>query len=124
LDAARRFIRSPSHRTGLSSQPPYGVSTAEACACTRTIGRSAGEPREPQILPCPGRPGAQMINDLEPPVVRRHPEIGTLKLLLREAGAMPRRCPAAGRRYSDCSAAAPSHRVCARSGPAPARAPS
>jgi 4-diphosphocytidyl-2-C-methyl-D-erythritol kinase len=29
-----------------------------------------------------------MINDLEPPVVRRHPEITTLKAALREAGAV------------------------------------
>jgi len=29
-----------------------------------------------------------MINDLEPPVVRRHPEIGGLKLALRDAGAV------------------------------------
>jgi 4-diphosphocytidyl-2-C-methyl-D-erythritol kinase len=29
-----------------------------------------------------------MINDLEPPVVRRHPEITTLKAALREAGAL------------------------------------
>jgi 4-diphosphocytidyl-2-C-methyl-D-erythritol kinase len=29
-----------------------------------------------------------MINDLEPPVLRRHPEIGTLKAHLKEAGAV------------------------------------
>jgi 4-diphosphocytidyl-2-C-methyl-D-erythritol kinase len=29
-----------------------------------------------------------MINDLEPPVVRRHPEITGLKASLREAGAV------------------------------------
>jgi 4-diphosphocytidyl-2-C-methyl-D-erythritol kinase len=29
-----------------------------------------------------------MINDLEPPVVRRHPEITGLKAALREAGAV------------------------------------
>jgi len=29
-----------------------------------------------------------MINDLEPPVVRRHPEISTIKAALREAGAV------------------------------------
>jgi 4-diphosphocytidyl-2-C-methyl-D-erythritol kinase len=27
-------------------------------------------------------------NDIEPPVVRRHPEIGTLKAQLRESGAV------------------------------------
>ncbi len=62
-------------------QPPYGISTAEAYAWydeDRTAGLR--EPREPQMLPVPWPTrAAQMINDLEPPVVRRHPEIGTLK---------------------------------------------
>ena len=71
-------------------QPPYGVSTAEAYAWYDED-RAAGhrEPREIQMLPVPWPTrAAQMINDLEPPVVRRHPEIGTLKALLREAGAV------------------------------------
>jgi 4-diphosphocytidyl-2-C-methyl-D-erythritol kinase len=71
-------------------QPPYGVSTAEAYAWYDED-RAAGlrEPREPQTLPVPWPTrAAQMINDLEPPVVRRHPEIGTLKSMLREAGAV------------------------------------
>ena len=71
-------------------QPPYGVSTAEAYAWYDED-RVAGlrEPREPQMLPVPWPTrAAQMINDLEPPVVRRHPEIGTLKSLLRESGAV------------------------------------
>ena len=29
-----------------------------------------------------------MVNDLEPPVVRRHPEIGGLKAALKDAGAV------------------------------------
>ena len=56
--------------------PPYGISTAEAYSWydeDRTAGRR--EPREPQMLPVPWPTrAAQMINDLEPPVVRRHPE--------------------------------------------------
>ena len=71
-------------------QPPYGVSTAEAYSWYDED-RAAGhrEPREPQILPVPWPTrAAQMINDLEPPVVRRHPEIGTFKTQLREAGAV------------------------------------
>ncbi|HEY7499400.1 MAG TPA: 4-(cytidine 5'-diphospho)-2-C-methyl-D-erythritol kinase [Vicinamibacterales bacterium] len=71
-------------------QPPYGVSTAEAYAWYDED-RAAGlrEPREPQILPVPWPTrAAQMINDLEPPVVRRHAEIGALKGLLRESGAV------------------------------------
>jgi len=71
-------------------QPPYGISTAEAYSWYDED-RAAGlrELREPQMLPVPWPTrAAQMINDLEPPVVRRHPEIGTLKSLLREAGAV------------------------------------
>ena len=71
-------------------QPPYGVSTAEAYAWYDED-RAAGhrEPREMQMLPVPWPTrAAQMINDLEPPVVRRHPEIGALKILLRESGAV------------------------------------
>ena len=47
------------------------------------------EPRtDVQILPVPWPSrAAQMINDLELPVIRRHPEIGTIKAALREAGA-------------------------------------
>jgi 4-diphosphocytidyl-2-C-methyl-D-erythritol kinase len=71
-------------------RPPFGVSTAEAYAWydeDRTAG--VKEPRELQILPVPWPSrAAQMINDLEVPVVRRHPEIGTLKVALREAGAV------------------------------------
>ena len=71
-------------------QPPYGISTAEAYAWYDED-RAAGlrEPREPQMLPVPWPTrAAQMINDLEPPVVRRHPEIGTLKTVMKEAGAV------------------------------------
>jgi 4-diphosphocytidyl-2-C-methyl-D-erythritol kinase len=71
-------------------RPPYGISTAEAYAWYDED-RAAGfrEPREPQLLPVPWPTrAAQMVNDLEPPVARRHPEIGGLKSLLREAGAV------------------------------------
>ena len=72
------------------ARPPFGVSTAEAYSWydeDRTAGLK--QPREIQILPGPWPTrAAQMINDLEPPVVHRHPEIGTLKTLLREAGAV------------------------------------
>ena len=70
--------------------PPFGVSTAEAYAWydeDRTQG--VKETRELQILPVPWPTrAAQMINDLEPPVVRRHPEITSIKAALREAGAV------------------------------------
>jgi 4-diphosphocytidyl-2-C-methyl-D-erythritol kinase len=71
-------------------RPPYGVSTAEAYAWYDED-RAAGlrEPREPQMLPVPWPTrAAQMINDLEPPVVRRHPDIGGLKAMMRESGAV------------------------------------
>ena len=71
-------------------RPRFGVSTAEAYSWyddDRTAGFK--EPREIQLLPVPWPTrAAQMINDLEPPVVRRHPEIATLKAALREAGAV------------------------------------
>jgi 4-diphosphocytidyl-2-C-methyl-D-erythritol kinase len=71
-------------------RPPFGVSTAEAYAWydeDRTAGLK--ETRELQMLPVPWPTrAAQMINDLEPPVVRRHPEIVVLKAALRDAGAL------------------------------------
>ena len=71
-------------------RPPFGVSTAEAYTWYDED-RAAGlrEVRELQLLPVPWPSrAAQMINDLEPPVLRRHPEIGTLKAQLKEAGAI------------------------------------
>ena len=70
-------------------RPPFGVSTAEAYSWYDED-RAAGvrENREFQLLPVPWPTrAAQMINDLEPPVVRRHQEIGVLKATLRELGA-------------------------------------
>src|SRR3954447_9737848 len=71
-------------------RPPYGVSTAEAYTWYDED-RAAGlrEVREFQMLPVPWPSrAAQMINDLEPPVLRRHPDIATLKAHLKEAGAV------------------------------------
>ena len=70
-------------------RPPFGVSTAEAYGWYDED-RSEGvrENREFQQLPVPWPSrAAQMINDLEPPVIRRHQEIAGLKVHLREAGA-------------------------------------
>jgi 4-diphosphocytidyl-2-C-methyl-D-erythritol kinase len=71
-------------------RPPFGVSTAEAYGWydeDRASGQR-DENREFQQLPVPWPSrAAQMINDLEPPVMRRHQEIGALKQLLRDAGA-------------------------------------
>lgn len=72
-------------------RPPFGVSTAEAYGWYDED-RAAGvrDPRgDLQILPVPWPTrAAQMVNDLEPPVLRRHPEIGAIKAALREAGAV------------------------------------
>ena len=71
-------------------QPAYGVSTAEAYTWYDED-RVAGvkEHRELQVLPVPWPSrAAQMINDLEPPVVRRHPEISDIKDQLRAGGAV------------------------------------
>ena len=71
-------------------RPPFGVSTAEAYSWYDED-RAAGqrdENREFQLLPVPWPSrAAQMINDLEPPVGRRHPEINAIKQQLRELGA-------------------------------------
>jgi 4-diphosphocytidyl-2-C-methyl-D-erythritol kinase len=71
-------------------RPPFGVSTAEAYGWyddDRASGQR-DENREFQQLPVPWPSrAAQMINDLEPPVVRRHTEIGAIKHQLKELGA-------------------------------------
>lgn len=71
-------------------RPPFGVSTAEAYAWYDED-RAAGlrEQREFQVLPVPWPSrAAQMINDLEAPIARRHPEIDQMKGALRRAGAL------------------------------------
>ena len=94
--AAKRSIRwsiFPRHWV-VVVRPPFGVSTVggllpgttriapPACASRAASCRSCR---------CHGRRrAAQMINDLEPPVMRRHPEIGAIKAALREAGAVGR----------------------------------
>jgi 4-diphosphocytidyl-2-C-methyl-D-erythritol kinase len=71
-------------------RPPFGVSTAEAYGWydeDRASGQR-DENREFQQLPVPWPSrAAQMVNDLEPPVLRRHPEIAPIKQQLRELGA-------------------------------------
>jgi 4-diphosphocytidyl-2-C-methyl-D-erythritol kinase len=71
-------------------RPPFGVSTAEAYGWyddDRASGQR-DENRELQQLPVPWPSrAAQMINDLEPPVIRRHHEIAGFKAQLRELGA-------------------------------------
>jgi len=70
--------------------PGFGVSTVDAYTWyddDREIDR--GGVREPQHVPGPWPSrAAQMINDLEPPIARRHPEIDQMKAALRRAGAL------------------------------------
>jgi 4-diphosphocytidyl-2-C-methyl-D-erythritol kinase len=83
------LVDMPSHAL-LIVRPPFGVSTPEAYAWYDTD-RAAGlkGSRELQRLPVPWPSrAAQMVNDLEPPVVRRHPEIGAIRTALQEAGAI------------------------------------
>ena len=72
-------------------RPPFGVSTREAYGWYDED-RAAGvrdQARELQLLPVPWPSrAAQMVNDLEPPVVRRHVEIAALKAQLKDAGAV------------------------------------
>jgi 4-diphosphocytidyl-2-C-methyl-D-erythritol kinase len=70
--------------------PGFGVSTGEAFGwyhAERELGRSVV--REPQHVPGPWPSrAAQMINDLEGPIARHHPEIDQMKAALRRAGAL------------------------------------
>jgi 4-diphosphocytidyl-2-C-methyl-D-erythritol kinase len=71
--------------------PGFGVSSADAYRWydnERDVDRSAMS-REPQYVPGPWPSrAAQMINDLEAPIARHHPEIDQMKTALRRAGAL------------------------------------
>jgi 4-diphosphocytidyl-2-C-methyl-D-erythritol kinase len=71
--------------------PGFGVSSADAYNWydeERDLGRGPSS-REPQHVPGPWPSrAAQMINDLEAPIARHHPEIDQMKLALRRAGAL------------------------------------
>jgi 4-diphosphocytidyl-2-C-methyl-D-erythritol kinase len=85
-------------------RPPFGVSTGGLRLVRR--GPRGGAPRaarDLQMLPVPWPSrAAQMVNDLEPPVMRRHPEIRRSRQALRDAGPSRPRCRAAARRFSGC----------------------
>jgi 4-diphosphocytidyl-2-C-methyl-D-erythritol kinase len=70
--------------------PGFGVSTRDAYAWYDTDrGLSRSSAREPQYVPGPWPSrAAQMINDLEAPIARHHPEIDHAKTALRRAGAL------------------------------------
>jgi 4-diphosphocytidyl-2-C-methyl-D-erythritol kinase len=71
--------------------PGFGVSSSEAYGwydAERTLARGPSV-REPQRVPGPWPSrAAEMINDLEAPVARHHPEIDQMKAALRRAGAL------------------------------------
>ncbi len=71
--------------------PGFGVSTADAYGwydAEREMARTQPA-REPQHVPGPWPSrAAQMINDLEAPIARHHPEIDHMKAALRRAGAL------------------------------------
>jgi 4-diphosphocytidyl-2-C-methyl-D-erythritol kinase len=71
--------------------PGFGVSTADAYNwydSERDLARGGGS-REAQHVPGPWPSrAAQMINDLEAPIARHHPEIDQMRLALRRAGAL------------------------------------
>ena len=71
--------------------PGFGVSTADAYSwydAERDLSRGGGA-REPQHVPGPWPSrAAQMINDLEAPIARHHPEIDQMRTALRRAGAL------------------------------------
>ena len=71
--------------------PGFGVSSADAYKWydeERDLARGPSV-REPQHVPGPWPSrAAQMINDLEAPIARHHPEIDQMKLALRRAGAL------------------------------------
>jgi len=70
--------------------PRFGVSTLDAYRWydgDRAAGTLAAP--EPQFVPGPWPSrSAQMVNDLEPPVAQRHPEIAEMRATLARAGAV------------------------------------
>jgi len=71
--------------------PGFGVSTSEAYGWWDAERELARGPivREAQYVPGPWPSrSAQMINDLEIPIARHHPEIDQMKAALRRAGAV------------------------------------
>jgi 4-diphosphocytidyl-2-C-methyl-D-erythritol kinase len=71
--------------------PGFGVASVDAYAwydAERDLGHGLGV-REAQYVPGPWPSrAAQMINDLEAPIARHHPEIEQMKTALRRAGAL------------------------------------
>lgn len=89
VDLPRHFAVLVMPTFGISTAEAYGWYDEERAAGYRPGAPSEAAPREFQVLPVPWPSrAAQMINDLEGPVARRHPEIAQVKLQLRQAGAV------------------------------------
>jgi 4-diphosphocytidyl-2-C-methyl-D-erythritol kinase len=71
--------------------PGFGVSTADAYGwydAERELARGPSL-RDPQYVPGPWPSrAAQMVNDLEAPIARHHPEIDQMRMALRRVGAL------------------------------------
>jgi len=71
--------------------PGFGVSSADAYRwydAERELGGGASR-RDPQYVPGPWPSrAAQMVNDLEAPIARHHPEIDQMRAALRRSGAL------------------------------------
>ena len=88
--------------------PGFGVSTADAYSWYDPSATSRGRARASRSM-CPGpwpSRAAQMINDLEAPIARHHPEIDQMSPRSGAPARWPRRCPAAGRPFRPVSEAA------------------
>ncbi len=65
--------------------PEFGVATADAYRWFDETLKREGKPSPPSF---PGLPNVPLINDLEAPVIDRHPEIGQLKQRFTDRGAL------------------------------------
>ena len=69
--------------------PGFGVSSKEAYGWYDMEPARGSTPRDPQYVPGPWPTrAAQMVNDLEVPIARHHPEIDQMKAALRRTGAL------------------------------------
>ncbi len=68
-------------------QPPFGVSTADAYRWYRSGRSTRSRQREQRTALAGNRSAHGVMNDLEPAVVARHPEIGRIRRQLSDAGA-------------------------------------
>ncbi len=81
-DLPKHWVVLLTPRFGVSTQDAYGWYDGDRAA--GTLARP-----EPQFVPGPWPSrSAQMVNDLEPPISHRHPEIAEMRAVLLRAGAV------------------------------------